>query len=218
MRFKALSVALGASMLSAAMVYGAGSDSKRGTGSKVGSGSKPAGSHAKAHSHDNYVVDTTHARVGFSIDHLMISKVQGAFKDYEASLHMHGGTLASATAVIKVASVDTGNKKRDQHLLAPDFFDAAKYPTITFKSKSVKGKDILIGDLTIRDVTKEVELKYTVKGPVKDPWGNTKVGFQGSCEIDRTEYGLTYSAAMEAGGLVVGKMVTLQIDLEAAKK
>ena len=214
MRFKSYSVALGVFMLSAALVCGAGSDTKRGSGSKA----KAAGSQSKAHSHDNYVVDSTHARIGFTIDHLIISKVHGQFKDYEASVQVHDGVLVSAEAVIKVASIDTGIKKRDQHLMAPDFFDAAKYPTITFKSKSVKSKDIVIGDLTIRDVTREVELKYSLKGPIKDPWGNTKVGFEGSCEIDRTEFGLTYSQAMEAGGLVVGKKVELQINVEAAKK
>ncbi len=211
MRIRILSTAMLACVLSAALAIGAGSDSKR------GSGSKAAGSHGKAHVHENYAVDSTHARIGFAIDHLVISKVQGAFSEYEASMHLHDGKLASVEAVIKVKSVDTGIKQRDQHLLAPDFFDAAKFPEITFKSTAVKG-DVLVGDLTIRDVTKAVQLKYTLKGPVKDPRGNTKIGLQASGEIDRTEFGLTYSQAMDAGGLVVGKNVALQIDVEAARK
>jgi len=159
--------------------------------------------------------------VGFRVDHLVISKVNGEFKDYKATLHVDGKTLTAATAEIKVASVDTGIKDRDKHLLGADFFDAEKHPTITFTCKSTKkkaGKDVLVGDLTLHGVTKEIELAYELKGPIKDPWGNTKVGFAASGTISRKAFGLTWSKKLETGGLVVGDEVELLIDVEAAKK
>ncbi|MDE0839465.1 MAG: YceI family protein, partial [Kiritimatiellae bacterium] len=131
------------------------------------------------------------------------------------------GKLESATATIDIGSINTRNEKRDKHLRQPDFFDAEKHPSMTFTSTAISGKNgkgVITGDLTIRDITKSVELSYTLTGPVKDPYGNTKIGFEASGEIDRSAFGLTYSKALESGGLMIGNEVTLDINMEFAKK
>lgn len=171
---------------------------------------------------DQYIVDPTHATIGFEVSHLVISKVRGHFKEYSASLLLdESGTLLEAEAVIQVKSMDTGVKKRDEHLGSADFFDVSTYPEITFKSTSVEnrnGASVIIGDLAIHGVSKQVELPYKLLGPIKDPWGNTKVGLEISATINRTDFGLTWNKALEAGGVVVGEEVELQINLEAAKQ
>lgn len=167
---------------------------------------------------DTYKVDATHATIGFRVSHLVISKVNGQFNDYDATLELADGkTLTGATATIKTASIDTEVAKRDDHLRSPDFFDAAKYPEITFTSKKVTANNIF-GDLTIRGITKEVSLRYTLSGPVKDPWGNTKVGLEATGTISRKEFGLTWNQMLEAGGAVVGDEVELLINVEAARQ
>ena len=171
---------------------------------------------------DRYEVDPTHATIGFEVSHLVISKVRGHFKEYSASLLLdEDGTLLEAEAVIQTQSIDTGVKKRDNHLRNADFFDVSTYPEIMFKSTSIEEKNgatLMIGDLTIRGVSKQIELPYKLLGPIKDPWGNTKIGLEASTTIDRTEFGLTWNKALEAGGVVVGDEVELQINLEAAKQ
>ncbi|MCE9612777.1 MAG: YceI family protein [Lentisphaerae bacterium] len=164
-----------------------------------------------------FAADLAHSKVAFRVQHLMISKVSGEFKDYTGTLQLDGHTLVGAEAVIKAASIDTANAKRDEHLRSPDFFDVAKFETLTFKSTGVKG-DTLVGDLTIHGVTKSVELKYALSGPVQDPWGNTKLGFEASGKISRADFGLTWNKALEAGGLLVGDEVDLNIEMELAKQ
>lgn len=180
------------------------------------------GSHAKGHDASDFVVDKAHTRIGFTVTHLVISKVHGSFGEYDASLHLHGDKLAKASATVKVASINTGNKDRDDHLRAPDFFDADKYPKITFIGKSTKkvgGKDVLVGDLTIKDKKKEIQLQYTLRGPIKDPFGGqTKVGLEARGKINRKEFGVEWNKALETGGVVVGEEVELTIDMEASKK
>ncbi len=174
-----------------------------------------------AYAQDTYTIDNTHAHIGFEIPHMVISNVKGAFNEYEASLTLKDDKLQSAEATLQVSSIDTKNKKRDEHLKSGDFFDAKGFPAITFKSTGVSqkaGKHILTGDLTIRDVTKSVNLTYILKGPVKDPWGNTKVGLEAGTIINRKDFGLTWSKALESGGLVVGNAVTLKMDMEFAKQ
>lgn len=170
---------------------------------------------------DRYTVDPTHATIGFEVSHLVISKVRGHFKEYSASLTLdEAGTLLEAEAVIQVKSIDSGVKKRDAHLQSADFFDASTFPEITFKSTSVENREgagVMIGDLAIRGVSKKIELPYKLFGPIKDPWGNTKVGLEASATVNRTDFGLTWNKALEAGGVVVGEEVELQINLEAAK-
>ncbi len=174
----------------------------------------------QAQAADTYTVDKTHAHVGFEIAHMVISNVKGAFNDYDASLTVSDGELESAAATLQVDSIDTKNEKRDAHLKNDDFFSAEKFPTMTFKSTGVSskgGKDLLMGKLTIRDVTKAVTSEYSIKGPIKDPWGNTKVGFEASTKINRQDFGLTWSKSIESGGLMVGNDVTIEIDMEFAK-
>lgn len=169
---------------------------------------------------DSYTVDKTHAHVGFEIAHMVISDVKGSFDEFDASLTVSDGKLETAEATVQVASINTKNEKRDVHLKNDDFFSAEKFPTMTFKSTGVsskEGKEVLAGNLTIRDVTKAVEFEYSLKGPVNDPWGNTKVGFEAHTIINRQDFGLTYSKAIESGGLMVGNEVTIEIDMEFAK-
>jgi polyisoprenoid-binding protein YceI len=167
-----------------------------------------------------YKADKAHAYVGFEVSHMVISKVKGSFQEFDATLQLDSeGKLGAVNATIDVASIDTGVKKRDDHLRNADFFDAEKYPKISFTSAGPRerdGKSWLVGDLTLRGVTKEVALEYEVKGPINDPWGSKKLGVQLTGQIDRTEYGLTWSKTMETGGLIVGHEVDLVIDVEFA--
>jgi len=128
--------------------------------------------------------------------------------------------LKQATGTIQAKSVDTGVERRDNDLRSPSFFDAAKFPTITFQSKRVEGQGaqtVVIGDFTMHGVTKELSLPVTIKGPIKDPWGNTRIGFQTRTKLNRKEYGLKYNQALETGGLVVGDEIELEINAEAVK-
>ncbi len=165
--------------------------------------------------------DVAHSHIGFKVRHMMISNVKGEFAKYTVKVQADSKELAKATveATIDVKSITTGNGKRDDHLRSPDFFDVAKHPTMVFKSKSVKkqGKDKLkvAGDLTIRGVTKPVTLDVSgLVGPIKDPWGNMKVGFQATTTINRKDFGLTWNKALEAGGLLVGNEVAITLDVE----
>ncbi len=166
---------------------------------------------------DTYKADLAHGTLGFRVSHLVISKVNGHFKDYTATLQMDGDNLVSAVTTIQAASIDTGIADRDAHLRNADFLEVDVHPEITFVSKGVRGSK-LIGDLTIRGVTKTIVLDYTIKGPVQDPWGNTKIGFEAKGQIDRREFGLTWSKALETGGLLVGNEVEFLIDIQFAKQ
>lgn len=171
-----------------------------------------------------YTIDTAHSSVNFQIKHLAISKVNGVFTDFTGSINFDPDKPQnlSAEAVIQLASVDTGNKDRDDHLRSPDFFEVEKYPTMTFRSTSVKmdGKDEgkVTGDLTLHGVTKPVTLDLEINGTATDPWGNNKVGASLSGKIDRKDFGLTWSKAMETGGLVVGNDVKIIIEIEGTMK
>lgn len=169
-----------------------------------------------------FEVDPSHASVGFKIEHLVISKVKGAFKDFTATFVLDDeGRLNHASSKIKVSSIDTGITDRDDHLRSADFFDVNQYPEISFKSKGIRQSrrnNVLVGDLTIHGVTKEIELPYEIKGPVKGPTGETRIGFEASTGINRKDYGLTWNKALEAGGVLVGEELELLINLEAIKK
>lgn len=172
---------------------------------------------------DKFVLDQVHSSIGFSVRHLVISKTRGSFHDATATVMYDEKdiTKSSVDVTIKIASIDTDNEDRDNHLKGPEFFDAEKFPDMTFKSKSIeKVKDgyIAIGDFTIRDVTKEIKLPFQIVGIVQDPWGNTKMGIEASITIDRQDYGLTWSKTIEAGGLVVGNDVNIELSLEFAKE
>jgi len=168
--------------------------------------------------------DFAHSEVGFSVTHMLISETDGFFKDYTGSIVTIGDNFENAQINFeaKTASIFTDNEKRDKHLASPDFFDAEKYPTLTFVSTSFTKVDDknykLVGNLTIKEVTKEVTLDVKYNGTINDPWGNTRAGFKVSGEVDRFTYGLTWNAALETGGLVVSKEVDLNIKIELIKE
>lgn len=169
---------------------------------------------------DTYNLDPAHSTVGFAVTHMVINTVHGKFNEFTGTVSLDGNQLKEASGTIQAKSVDTGIERRDNHLRSPDFFDAAKYPTITFQSKRAEkqGNDtVLIGDFTMHGVTKELSLPVTVKGPIKDPWGNSRIGLQARAKLNRRDYGLKYNQALETGGLVVGDEIELEINAEAVK-
>lgn len=167
----------------------------------------------------DWTVDASHSSVGFEVRHMAISKVKGSFGEFDAKVTGEPGKPGTFTleATVQVGSVDTGNEKRDDHLRSPDFFDAAAMPTMTFKSTGVKmdgDKGTLSGDLTLHGVTKPVEFALEYAGMVNDPWGNVRMGFSAEAKIDRREFGLTWSKALETGGLVVDNEVEIELEIE----
>jgi polyisoprenoid-binding protein YceI len=172
---------------------------------------------------DTYEIDPVHTSVGFSVKHLVISSVHGKFKDFTGTILFDDKdpSQCSVTGTIKAASITTDNADRDKHLQSPDFLDVEKFPTLTFKSTKVekKGNDYQVtGTLTIHGVTKEVSFPATLSGPIKDPWGNMKLGVEFSLTIKRADYGLTWNKALESGGVLVGDDVKIDVSAEAAKK
>jgi polyisoprenoid-binding protein YceI len=172
-----------------------------------------------------WVIDADHSSIGFKIRHLMVTNVKGDFKKYSGTIEIDDKDLAKSkvNVVIDTASIDTGIAKRDDHLRSADFFDVAKYPTMTYVSRKVvpagEGRLKVYGDLTLHGVTKEVILD--VEGPtatIKDPWGNTKRGASATAKINRKDFGLTWNKAIEAGGVAVGDEVTILIEVELQKK
>ena len=171
-----------------------------------------------------YVIDPAHSNAMFAVRHLMVSTVRGEFGKIQGTLNLDDKdiTKSTVTATIDTASIDTNEAKRDEHLRSADFFDVQKYPTITFKSTKVqKAKNGLkvTGDLTIRDVTKPVVLD--VEGPtkpVKDPYGNMRIGAAATTKVNRQDFGLKWNAPLEAGGVVVGDEVKITLDLEFNQK
>jgi polyisoprenoid-binding protein YceI len=169
---------------------------------------------------DTYKIDPNHSTVGFAVAHMVINTVHGKFKDFNGTIDLENNAVQSATGTIEAKSIDTGIDKRDNHLRSPDFFDVAKYPTITFQSKRVEkkgGDSVLVGDFTMHGVTKEISMPVTVKGPIKDPWGSSRIGFQAKTKLNRKDYGLKYNQALETGGLVVGDEIEIEINAEATK-
>jgi polyisoprenoid-binding protein YceI len=165
-------------------------------------------------------LDAAHTSVEFAVKHLMISTVKGRFGDVSGRITGNLEDLGSVAAdiVIAVESIDTRQGQRDAHLRSPDFFDALKWPTIRFEGKRVEGDlngdFVFYGDLTIRDVTREIALQVTNEGAVKDPWGNSRIGFSAKTKIDRRDFGLTWNQALEAGGFVVGDEIKISVDAE----
>jgi len=165
-------------------------------------------------------VDKMHSAVKFSVSHLVVSEVDGSFKMFDGSMVADNADFSNAKInfTVDVNSINTDNASRDGHLKADDFFNAEKYPAMTFKSTSFKKKSgnmyELIGDMTIRDVTKKVVFAVKYGGTAKDPYGNTKAGFKATGSINRLEYGLKWNTLTEAGGAVVGADVDLTINLE----
>ncbi|TXD34157.1 polyisoprenoid-binding protein [Lujinxingia vulgaris] len=166
--------------------------------------------------------DISHSDVTFKVRHMMFAKVTGRFTDWTGTLEFdpENPSTAKTTASIQAASIDTSNEDRDNHLRSGDFFDAEQFPTLEFESTNFKteGKKILIeGNLTIRDVTKPVTLEAEFLGKAVDPWGNDRIGFNASTSINRKEFGLTWNQALEAGGVLVGENVEIEINVQAVK-
>jgi polyisoprenoid-binding protein YceI len=176
-----------------------------------------------AHLTGDYTIDTTHSSLGFSVRHAMVTNVRGEFADYQGSLHLDGSNPAASTAElsIKVESISTGNEQRDGHLRNSDFFEVDNHPEITFRSTSTEQLDTetyrMTGDLTIKGVTRRVVLDLDYTGSATDPYGLQRVGFEGRTTVDRTDFGLTYNAALETGGVLIGEKVKLSFDISAVR-
>ncbi len=164
-------------------------------------------------------IDTAHSEISFKVKHMMISTVTGQFEDISASVETENDNFINADFSFKaqIESINTKNKDRDAHLKSDDFFSAEAYPEITFNSKSFDGSK-LIGDLTIRDITKEISLDVDFNGVAVDPYGQTKAGFEITGNLNRKEFNLTWSAVTEAGSIVVGDTIKLIIDLQFIKE
>lgn len=171
-----------------------------------------------------WVIDPAHSEIHFKVKHLVISTVTGSFGKFEGSAISDSDDFSNAEFEFSadVDSINTNQADRDAHLKSPEFFDVANHPKLTFKSKSFKKKSddsySLTGDLTIRGITHEVTLDVEMGGVVKDPWGNTKAGFEVTGKINRKDFGLTWSALTETGNLVVADDVKLHINVELAKQ
>jgi polyisoprenoid-binding protein YceI len=172
----------------------------------------------------NWNLDPAHSEITFKVKHMMIANVTGSFQKYDTKVQTNGDDFASASIsfTADTATIDTANADRDNHLKSADFFDAAKYSQIKFTSTKLekKGGDefVLHGDLTIKDVTKPVKLDVEFGGIGKDPWGNEKAGFTLTGKIKRTDFGLNWNAALEAGGVLVSEDVKIQAELQLVKQ
>jgi polyisoprenoid-binding protein YceI len=170
-----------------------------------------------------YTLDPSHTRIGFVARHAMVTKVRGAFNDFEGVANIDGEDLSksSAAVTIQAASIDTRSEQRDGHLRNNDFLDIENYPEITFATTEVRPLDDqtlqVTGDLTIKDVTKPITIDFEIQGAATDPFGNQRVGFEGSVTINRKDYGITWNAALETGGVLVSDKVTLEFEVSAIK-
>ncbi|GGI46612.1 polyisoprenoid-binding protein YceI [Agromyces flavus] len=169
-------------------------------------------------------LDPGHSRIGFSAKHAMVANVRGAFNDVTGTLHVDFDEPSKSYAEIalKVASIDSRNAQRDEHLRSADFFDAEKWPEITFRSTRIEevGENALVvsGDLTIRDVTKPITIPIEFTGVETDAFGALRAGFEGTRRIDRREYGLEWNMALDSGGWLVSEKITLEFELSAIKR
>jgi polyisoprenoid-binding protein YceI len=171
-----------------------------------------------------YKLDAAHSRIGFVARHAMVTKVRGAFNDFDGEGFLDGTNPENSTAkvTIKTESIDTRNGQRDGHLRTNDFLDVPNYPEIKFVSTATRKLDEttfeLTGDLTIKDVTKSVTIPLEYQGAATDPFGHQRVGFEGSINISRAEYGITWNAALETGGVLVSDKIVLEFEVSAIKQ
>ncbi|MHA5051809.1 YceI family protein [Streptomyces sp. SD15] len=171
----------------------------------------------------DYTIDPSHSAIGFVARHAMVTNVKGTFKEFEGTLHLDGADPSKSTATInvKMDSVDTRSEDRDNHLKSSDFFRTDEFPTMTFRStkaEALGGDDYRItGELSILGITKPLSIDLEFNGSAKDPFGNDRVGFEGKAEILRSEWGLTWNAALETGGFLVSDKIKLTFDISAIK-
>ncbi|MGO1488967.1 MAG: YceI family protein [Arachnia sp.] len=170
-----------------------------------------------------WTLDPTHSRIGFVARHAMVTKVRGSFNDFNGIVTVDDEKLAAARIelVIQAASIDTRNEQRDEHLRTNDFFDMETYPEISFVSSSIDMTDdenlTVVGDLSVKSVTKEVSIPFEFAGTATDPFGNVRAGFDGSLSISRSDFGVTWNAALETGGVLVSDKITLEFEISAIK-
>lgn len=181
-----------------------------------------APTHAISDLSGEYAIDPSHTRLGFVARHAMVTKVRGQFTDFTGTARIDAADPSNSRVdlAVQMASVDTGSTDRDGHLASGDFFDAEAFPTMTFASTSVaaNGSDWdVTGDLTIKGVTKPVTVKFEHTGSAQDPFGNVRVGFEGETTINRKDWGLTWNAALETGGVLVSEKIKLEFDVSAIK-
>ncbi|THA25001.1 polyisoprenoid-binding protein [Streptomyces sp. RKND-216] len=171
-----------------------------------------------------YTLDPAHTRIGFVARHAMVTKVRGAFNDFTGTARIDGAhpEESSVELTIKAESIDTRNADRDGHLRSNDFLDMAQYPEITFRSTGVRatGDDTfdVTGDLTIKGVTRPVTVPFTYEGNATDPFGNSRIGLEGSTTINRQDFGITWNAALETGGFLVSDKITLEFEVSAVRQ
>lgn len=171
----------------------------------------------------DYTIDTAHSTIGFTVRHAMVTNVKGKFNDFSGSLHLDGSDPSASTASIdvKMDSIDTGSEDRDGHLKSADFFKIEEFPTMTFRSTKAEAlgdEDYRItGDLTVLGTTKPLTIDLEFNGAAKDPFGNERVGFEGKAEIKRSEWGLTWNAALETGGVLISDKIKLTFDISAIR-
>ncbi|GAA2446454.1 YceI family protein [Streptomyces mauvecolor] len=170
-----------------------------------------------------YTIDPAHSSIGFTVRHAMVTNVRGSFTEHEGTLTLDGENPAASSASIdvKIASIDTGIADRDGHLRGGDFFDAERFPVMSFRSTGAKAlggdKYRITGDLTIKDVTRPLAIDLEFNGSATDPYGNQRIGFEGGADILRSDWGLTWNAALETGGVMVSDKVKLTFDISAIK-
>jgi polyisoprenoid-binding protein YceI len=173
---------------------------------------------------DRWEIDSSHSSVHFSVRHLVIAKVRGSFGRWSGTVQAPGGDFSKATVsvMIDASSINTGVEDRDTHLKSPDFFDVANYPELRFVGRRVQPRSLseidVVGDLTIKGITREVVLRVEQHGQAKDPWGNVRAAFSAKTSIDRKDFGLTWNQVLETGGVMVGDRIEIEADIEAVKQ
>lgn len=168
-----------------------------------------------------YVLDPTHTTFSWVTRHAMVTKVRGSFEEFEGTATIDEAKNLDLNVTIQVASVNSRNADRDNHLRSGDFFDVENHPTMTFKANqyAIKGDVVEVtGDLTIKDVTRTLTIPLEYQGEAKDPFGNTRIGFDGKLQVSRQDFGLTWNAALETGGFLVSDKVTLEFEISAIKQ
>ncbi len=172
---------------------------------------------------NNWNIDTVHSGINFSVRHMVVSKVRGRFAKFSGELAIDDADLtrSSVNVAIEAASIDTGSTQRDTHLRSADFFDVETFPELRFRSTRIEARGdaryAVVGQLTIRDVTREVSLDVEFGGRARDPWGNERLGFVATASVDRKEFGLRWNQALETGGVLVGDRIDIELELQGVR-